>query len=528
VTAARPSRALVAVSLVVGAAFAAPFAYVVWRNITLGSDVLETVFSAATLGPLWRTLQLAVLVSLSTAVLGTALAWLITRTDLPGRRVWRVLAPLPLVYPSFVGALAFISALAPGGLLDELLAPLGADKLPTLSGLPGSWLVLTVFTYPFVLLPVAARLGALPPSLEESARLLGRKPAAVFRTVVLPQTRSSILAGTLLVFLYVVSDFGAVAVMRYDTLTRAIFSTRLFDRPVSFAQSLVLGVVALAVVVAERQVAARAPTTQSVRARAPMQLRLGPWKPAAVLLLVATVAVGLVGPLLALGHWAIRGIDQGGGGRLAEDLGELVVPTFNTAGISLLTAAVAVAVVLPVAYLTARFRTRAGAAANAFVVGGFALPGLVIALALVFWTLSVDALGFLYQSFALLVFAYVVHFGAQSVRTAQVAVASMPARLDDAARMLGAGRLRRFATIELPLMRPGLVAGAGLVLLSTMKELPATLLLAPTGFNTLATRIWNAQTDGFYADVGLASIVLLALSALLTWLLVVRRAERFA
>ena len=163
-TTARPSRALVAVSLLVGFAFAAPFAYVVWRNVTLGSDVLATVFSAQTLGPLWRTLQLAVLVSLSTAVLGTSLAWLITRTDLPGRRVWRVLAPLPLVYPSFVGALAFVSALAPGGLLDDLLAPLGADKLPTLSGLTGSWLVLTVFTYPFVLLPVAARLGALPPS----------------------------------------------------------------------------------------------------------------------------------------------------------------------------------------------------------------------------------------------------------------------------------------------------------------------------------------------------------------------------
>jgi iron(III) transport system permease protein len=518
----------VATSLLVGTAFAAPFGYLLWRNVMLGSDLVDTLFDGATLGPLWRTVQLATLVSLSTAVLGTALAWLLVRSDLPGRRWWRVLAPLPLVYPSFVGALAFVSALSPGGLLDELLAPLGADQLPELSGLFGAWLVLTVFTYPFVLLPVAARLGSLPPSLEESARLLGRRPWASFRTVVLPQVSSSIWAGTLLVFLYVVSDFGAVAVLRYDTLTRSIFATRLYDREASFAQGLVLALVALGVVVAERAIARRRARTESARAKVPLQVPLGRWKAGALALLVAVVGLGLVGPLLALGHWARRGFTQGGGGRLADDMGELVVPTFNTAGISLLTAAVAVAVVLPVAYLTARFRTRSGAAANAFVVGGFALPGLVIALALVFWTLSVDGLGWLYQSFALLVFAYVVHFGAQSVRTAQVAVASMPARLDDAARMLGASRFRRFLTIDLPLMRAGLLAGAGLVLLSTMKELPATLLLAPTGFKTLATRIWNAQTDGFYADVGLASIVLLLLSALLTWLLVIRRAERFA
>lgn len=524
----RPSRGLVAASLVVGLAFAAPFAYLLWRNLSLGADLVEVLVDEATLGPLWRTVQLAVLVSGSTAVLGTTLAWLLVRSDLPGRRVWRVLAPLPLVYPSFVGAAAFLSALAPGGLLDELLEPLGADRLPTVDGLFGSWLVLTVFTYPFVLLPVAARIGSLPPSLEESARLLGRRPWAVFRTVVLPQLRSSVWAGTLLVFLYVVSDFGAVALMRFDTLTRSIYATRLYDREISFAQGLLLAVVALLVVGAERGMARRHARTESARAKAPLQVPLRAWKAPAVLLLVVVSFLGLFGPLLALAHWARRGFTQDGGGRLADDLGDLVLPTVNTASISMLTAFVAVAVVLPVAYLTARHRTRVGAAANAFVVGGFALPGLVIALSLVFWTLSVDALGFLYQSFVLLVFAYVVHFGAQSVRTAQVAVATMPARLDDAARMLGASRWRRFTTIELPLMRSGLLAGAGLVLLSTMKELPATLLLAPTGFKTLATRIWGAQTDGFYADVGLASIVLLALSALLTWLLVIRRAERFA
>jgi len=106
-----------------------------------------------------------------------------------------------------------------------------------------------------------------------------------------------------------------------------------------------------------------------------------------------------------------------------------------------------------------------------------------------------------------------------------VAVAAVPSRLDDAARTLGAGRLRRLRTVDLPLATPGLLAGAGLVLLSTMKELPATLLLAPPGFETLATRIWNATEDAFLADASLAALALLLLSGVLTWFLVVRRGD---
>ena len=162
------------------------------------------------------------------------------------------------------------------------------------------------------------------------------------------------------------------------------------------------------------------------------------------------------------------------------------------------------------------------------VVSGFALPGLVVALSLVFWTLNAPGAAALYQTIPVLVFAYVVHFGAQSMRAAQVSVGGIPRRMDDAARTLGAGRARRFVTIDVPLMLPGLLAGAGLVLLSAMKELPATLLLRPTSFETLAVRIWDAQEGGFLGEVGLASTVLVLGSALLTWLLVVRRTDRLA
>ena len=521
----RPSTALIVSSAVVAAAFVGPLFYVVWRNLSLGSDLADELLNRSTLEALLRTVVLAVLVSSTAAVVGTGMAWLVARTDLPGRPVWRVLAPLPLVFPSFVGAAALLAAFARGGMVDRLLDPLGVGAPPQIDGLLGAWLVLVLFTYPYVYLPVVARLSSLPSSLEESARLLGHGPWSVFRTVVLPQTRVAIAAGTLLVFLYTVSDFGAVALMRYDTLTVDIYANRLADQARSFSLALVLAVLALMVVMGERAVARRRFVTEVTGSGRSLVLPLGRWRGAAVVAMTLFLGNALVGPIAALGYWAGRGLlaAENTSGALAADLGDLMVPAVNTSLISVATAAVAVVVVLPLAYLTARYRTRFGGVANTVVVGGFALPGLVIALALVFWALSAPGGAVFYQTLPLLVFAYVVHFGAQSMRAAQVAVGGVPARLEDAARMLGAGRVRRFTTVELPLMMPGLLAGAGLVLLSTMKELPATLLLRPTRFETLAVRIWNAAEDGFLAEVGLASLVLVLFSGVLTWLLVTRR-----
>jgi iron(III) transport system permease protein len=373
---------------------------------------------------------------------------------------------------------------------------------------------------------VAARLGQLPASLEESARLLGRDPAGVFRTVVAPQAASAVWAGTLLVFLYTISDFGAVQLMRYQTLTSSIYASRVFDRAGALAQSLLLGLLAVGVVAAERSVTrGRRPGRLAAGGRT-LRVPLGRWKTPAVALVAGVVGLALVAPVGVLAFWAVRGALAGStrAGTLVADAGDLAVPALNTAAMAVLAALVAVVAVLPVAYLTVRHASPLAGGANAVIVGGFALPGLVVALALAFWTLQAPRpLAGLYQTQALLVFAYVVHFGSQALRAAQVAVAAVPSRLDDAARTLGAGRFRRLRTVELPLATPGLLAGAGLVLLSTMKELPATLLLAPPGFETLATRIWSATEDAFLADASLAALFLLLLSGILTWLLVVRR-----
>jgi len=523
----RPPLGLWSLSLVLAALFAVPFGYLVVRSAGLGGDLWETLTSERTLAPLVRSLTLATAVTVTAAAIGTATAWIAVRTDVPLRAVWRVLLPLPLVIPSFVGAAALLAAFAPGGLVAELVEPLGVDQLPRVDGFAGAFVVLSLLTYPYVFLPVAARLAQLPPSLEESARLLGSRPVAVFRTVVLPQCQGAIWAGGLLVFLYTLSDFGAVQLMRYDAITRRIYSARLADRATSLTLGLVLALLALVVVVAERAVGRRRLVSEAAGGRRALRVALGRWKAPATAVVSLVVGLALLVPVAVLAYWAQRGLRLGGNaaGPLAGDPGRLGELAFNTASVSVATAVVAIAVVLPLAFLTVRYRTVVGAATNAVVVAGFALPGLVIALALVVLALQVPSGLGLYQSFPLLVFAYVTHFGAQGMRAAQVAVGGVPRRLDDAARTLGASRLRRLRTVDLPLMLPGLLAGAGIVLLSTMKELPATLLLAPLGFQTLATRVWGATEDGFLADASLAALTLVVLSGVLTWLLVIRRAE---
>jgi len=239
--------------------------------------------------------------------------------------------------------------------------------------------------------------------------------------------------------------------------------------------------------------------------------------------------VALVAPVGVFALWVVRGSTTVGVGYsgIGDGLGFLLRPILNSAVASVVAGLCAVAVTLPVAYSAARRRSWLSNAASASVTSVFALPGLVVALAVVFWAIQAPGpLAAVYQTFPLLVLAYVLHFGAQSMRASQAAIADVPPHYEDAARTLGVDARRRFLTIDLPLVMPGLITGGGLVLLSTLKELPATLLLAPIGFETLATRIWNAAEDGFFAEVGITSLVLILLSGILTWMFVLRRELR--
>ncbi len=509
-------RGLTAAAVVVGLVFLFPIGYLLVRTVTLGGDFGGILLSSTTFRPLANSLLIATATAVLSGLVGTTLALLVARTDLPGRSVWRWALALPLVIPSFVGATAVLAAFGPGALIEFV---------PRVQGFWGALIVLTLLTYPYVYLPVLARLSTTASSLEDAARLLGDSPGRVIRKVVIPQARESIMAGTLLVFLYGLSDFGAVSLMRFDTITRVIFSSQLSDRATALTLGLVLGLLALLVAAVDRSAVSRR-TTPTVIGSRQVRYRLGRGTAPALGFTGLVVTIGLATPLLVFVVWVVRGSSTVGIGYsgLGDSVGFLVEPTLTSAGAAGLAAIGAVLLTLPVAYASARRPSWMSESAGAAVTSVFALPGLVVAIALAFWAIRAPGLlGAFYQTLPLLTLGYVLHFGAQALGPTQAAIRAVPVRLDEAARTLGAGPRRRFITVEAPLMVPGVLAGAGLVLLSTLKELPATLILAPIGFETLATRIWNAAEDGFFAEVGITALVLVVLSAVLTWPLLIRR-----
>ena len=512
-----------ALGLLVGSAAALPLVYLITRVADLGlAESWDIVSSERTWRLLADTLRLSVSVTAATVLIAVPLAWITTRTDLPARRFWVIVTALPLAIPTYVGSFAMIGALGPRGVLQGWLEPLGVDELPSIYGFRGAFVVLTLFTYPYVLLPVRAAYRRLDPALEEASRTLGRGSFATFLRVVAPQLRPSIVAGALLVALYTLSDFGAVSMLRYDTLTVAIYTQYrgALNRGSAAVLAVLLVVLTIAVLAAEQRFRGRERVHRlhGGGARVAPIVRLGGWRWAAAGACAALVTIALVVPMAVIGYWLWRG----------AQVGEPLLPAFslvvNSITASALGAVAAVAAAWPVAMLSVRYPGRLSRAVERLSWSGHALPGIVVALSLV--SIGAQYVTWGYQTLAMLVFAYVVLFLPQAVGAMRASLLQVTPSLEEASRLLGSGSLATFRRVVVPLTRPGVVAGGALVFLTCMKELPATLLLAPTGFGTLATRVWTATSEAFLARAAAPALALVALSSLPMAVLVLREEER--
>ena len=495
----------------------APLAYLGINIASEPEQVAETLTSGRTGELIVATIALVVAVTLSATALGTATAWVTVRTDLRGRRLAFTLLALPLVIPSYVGALAYVAALGSRGMLAQLLS---LDRLPDITGFPGAWFALTLFTYPYVHLLVASSLRRMDRSLEEAARSLGASPARVFRTIVLPRIRPALAASGTLVALYTLSDFGAVSLMRYDAFTRAIYA-QFAGRPnrvPALVLSSVLIVLALLVLLGERAARGRVspPSTTTARSPALIHLTRG-WRATAGLGVGAVIALGVVVPVTVLGYWLLRG--------LAEDqaLGSVWVEAGRSLLASGAAGVVAVLAAIPLCVLAVRYPSRSSALVERTSWVVYALPHITVGLA--FLTLGARLGPPIYQSLALLVVAYVVLFLPQALGAGEASLRQIPPSLEEASRSLGRSWWSTLRRITVPLMGKGLIAGGALVFLTAMKELPATLLLRPTGFETLSVRILAAASESLYTRASAAALVLLLVSAVPVYLLTIRRAN---
>jgi iron(III) transport system permease protein len=445
-----------------------------------------------------NTLLLTVAVTLSSLAIGLATAWITTRVDLPFRKAWMTLAALPLVVPSYVAALSLIAATGPSGVLFEI---------PTPYGFLGAWLVLSIFTAPLVHLTIIPGLRGIDPATEEAATGLGAGRRRVFATVTLPQLRPALVSSGLLVGLYVVSDFGAVSLLRYDTFTRAIYTLYRgqLDRRPSATLSLILMALAIVILLVERRYRSRAAlhSRRPRRVRALLQVRgWRLWLALSLLTLYALATLGI--PILVMVAAVARGVGVG------QAVGSLGNEATRSLGVALLAAGVTVVAAFPVAMVISRRPGRLSGWVESVVWGTYSLPHITVGVAAVGFSLQWARP--LYQTLLFLVIIYTAIFLPQAVGTTQDSLRRASPDLEDASRGLGRGPLSTLLRITLPLAVPGLLAGGALVFLSVMKELPATLLLRPNGFETLAIRIWSSTSEGFLTRASAAGLVLLAVS----------------
>lgn len=509
-------------ALVIALVVLLPLVYLWVRAAEGGSDLLDLIWRERTLSLLRNTVVLATVVTVASIVISLPAAWLTSRTDLPWRRFWSVALALPLAIPSYVGAFAIVAALGPRGLVQGWLETLlGIERLPEIYGLFGAALTLTLLSYPYVLLTLNASIANIDTALEEASRSMGYGPGMTFVRVTLPLLRPAIAAGALLVALYVFSDFGAVSLLQYNSFTRAIYVqyTGSFDRTLAAGLALVLVGLTVALLGLEAWLRGSAGYHRSTAGvvRPPTVAKLGRWKIPALAYCGSVVGLALVMPVGVIVYWLVRGL------RAGEPLRLVWESAVNSAYVSGLAAVAAVVLAVPVVIFAVRYPGWLSGLVERATYAGYALPGIVVALSLVFFGANYATA--LYQTTFMLVLAYVVLFMPQAVGALRAALLQVSPHIEEAARSLGYNSPRVWLSVTGPLVKRGVLSGGLLVFLTVMKELPASLLLRPIGFNTLSTRIWGASSEGFWARAAAPALILIVISAIPMIVIALRQAR---
>jgi iron(III) transport system permease protein len=486
-------------SAAVAAVLALPLVFLLIEASGAGtSSILHLIFRPLTATLLWNTVSLTVVVTALCAVIGTAAAWCVERTDLPWRKVWAVLVVVPLAIPDFVISFGW------------------ASLSTSVQGFRGAVLVMTLAVYPLVYLPVAASFRNADPGQEELARSLGAGRLATFWRITIGQARVAILGGSLLVALVMLAEYGAFEILGYQTFTTEIFTefNVSFNVATASALSVVLVLISLVVLCGEGFARGRARVsragTLAQRVSAPRPL--GRAKPLVLAGFSLLVALALGVPVGSAVYWMV----EAGHSYLTGV--SLIDAAWHTALYAGVAAALATMMALPVALLAFRHRKRTYQLLERSTYFVLAMPGLVIAFALSYFA-ERYAGGFLYQSAPLLVLAYAILFFPLALVGVRASVVQAPPGLEDVARSLGQRRLAVLWRVTLPLVGPGLTAAFCLVFLSAVTELTATLILIPTGVQTLATQFWAYQQNLAYGQAAPFALAIMLIAALPSYVL---------
>jgi iron(III) transport system permease protein len=499
----RPPAALVAAAAVAGLLVLIPIAWTAGLAAGVGpADAASLLFRPLVGELLLNTLGLIAATAVVTTIVATAAAWFVERTDLPGRRLWAVLAVVPLAIPSFIASFAWVS------------------MSPALQDFGGALLVVSCSYFPLIYLPVAAALRGMDPALEETARGLGLGPWRSFARVVLPQLRPALLGGILLVALNTLTEFGAFALLRFRTFTTEIFAIyrTSYDSSEAALFGMVLILLCLLCLAGEQWARGNARYGRVARgaARRTPPVALG-WFRLPVLAGFAVLALVTLGaPLGMILYWCTQH-NSAATSVAAVNLPALASATWSSVRLALGGTAIAMALALPLGFLATRYDGRLIALLERTAYLAQGLPGIVVALSMV--SLTITLLRPLYQSAALLMIVYAILFLPLALVSVRAAFGQVQRGLEEASRAAGLGWFATSLRILLPLAAPGLGAAAAMFFVSVGTELTATLLMAPIGTRTLAVQVWANTTTLAFAAAAPYAALMAALSLLSAWVL---------
>jgi len=526
----RAGRVLSAASVLIALLIIVPIASLLLSIAAPGTETWRHLAETVLTGYIVNTAVLAVGVGAGVFVLGTGTAWVVTMCRFPGRRVFEWALLLPLAMPAYVIAYAYTDLLQFTGPVQGALRELtgwGPREywFPPIRSLGGAVAMLVFVLYPYVYLLARAAFLEQSVCILEVSRTLGSTPWQSFRRVAIPAARPALIAGTALALMETLADYGTVAFFGVQTFTTGIVRawTSFGDRTAAAQLSSALLCFVFVVLVLERTSRAKARFHHtSVRYRHLPSRRLAGARAAAAFIACAVpVMLGFLLPAAVLIDQARAVVDR----ELVARAAELAGNSFTLGGV---TAMLAVALAVVMAYAARISASPLTRTANRIASMGYAIPGTVLAVGVlapialadralntaVEATFGVSSGLVLAGSLVTLIFAYLVRFLAVSIHIVEASLAKINPRTDDAARTLGQSAPKTLVRVHIPLMRASLLTAALLVFVDVVKELPATLLLRPFNFDTLAVQAYNFASDERLAEASVPSLMIVAVGIL--------------
>ena len=464
-----------------------------------------------------NTLSLVALVVFFSIIISLPMAFLNTRSNLPYAKYLISLSVLPIALPSYVMATTQIQIWGPKGWVFKLINVFfDVDYIPSFYGLWGSTFVLSLITYPYLYIALCAIFRRFDYEMIDASRTLGAGIYKTFIKVVFPMVKPTIAAGSLIIALYVLSDFGAVSLLRFTTFTTAIFN-RMYTSISNYGVleiSLLTILFCFIILFLESHTRGNEKNFSSSNLKNTKQLDLGIWKWILLPLVLLPSLLGFFIPISVLIYWLVQGIINN------NSFKDLFTATLNTVSISVIASLVITFLTIPI-LITIRKKIKYLSLIiekSAYV--GLSLPAIVVAMSLVFFTVNYFHIA--YQTFFVLIVGYFISFLPASLGPIRTSMNQINPSLEEASLTLGKNKFQTFYKVIIKLSSPSFIYATILIFILCLKELPATLILSPIGFKTLSTSIWSSASEAFFMDTAAASLLLVIIAGIPTYIFMSR------